>query len=85
MEMATKIFALGNSNAVRLPKIVMEALALKAEDPIIIEIVNNKEIVLRKKETSEQYTSIKALLCGYSGSYKPSEMDSAESIGRELI
>ena len=85
MELATKVFALGNSNAVRFPQIVMEALSLRTGDPIVMEIVNNKEITIRKETVEEPYPSIRALFAGYSGDYCPVEIDSGEIVGKELI
>ena len=34
MEIASKVFSLGNSNAIRVPRFIMEALSLHADDPI---------------------------------------------------
>ena len=83
MELTSRVFALGNSNAIRLPRIIMEALSLKAEDPITIEVVGQEELVIRKKEKSG-YPSIRELFDGYEGP-RPTEMDSSGPVGRELI
>lgn len=85
MELATKVFALGNSNAVRLPRSVMEALSLRTDDPITIEVISSSEIILKKGESKEHYPSIKTLFSGYTVNDKPTEMESCEAIGRELI
>ena len=85
MELTSKVFALGNSNAVRFPQIVMEALSLHTDDPIVMEVISNDEIRIRKKIESEPYPSIKKLFAGYSGTYHPVEMESSEALGRELI
>ena len=85
MVLSTKIFALGNSNAVRLPRVVMEALSLCTDDPITIEVTGDNEIMLKKSVPKEPYPAIKTLFAGYSGGYKPTEMDSCEAMGSEEI
>ena len=75
MGFTSRVFALGISNAIRLPRIVMEALSLKAEDPITIEVVGQDELVMRKKGKSG-YPSIRELFDGYEGS-RPAEIDAS--------
>lgn len=83
MEITSKVFALGNSNAIRLPHIVMEALALKSDDPITLEVVGQEELIIRK-QTPSGYPSIRQLMAGYTGE-GPTEMDCGGRMGRELI
>ncbi len=83
MEFTSKVFALGNSNAIRLPRIVMEAMSLKTDDPITIEVVDPNELIIRKQKTAA-YPSIRELFAGYEGE-RPAEMDAAGTVGREMI
>ena len=83
MEYTSRVFALGNSNAIRLPRIVMEAMSLKTDDPITIEVVNSGELIIRKQK-SAAYPSIRELFAGYAGRH-PTEMDTSGMVGRELI
>ena len=83
MEITGKVFALGNSNAIRIPHILMEALALKTDDPITLEVVGKDKLVIRKQALAP-YPSIRALFAGYAGE-RPREMESAGTVGRELI
>ena len=83
MELTSRVFALGNSNAIRLPRIIMEAMSLKTDDPITIEVVGQNELVIRKQKTAA-YPSIRELLDGYDGG-RPAEMDAAGTVGREMI
>ncbi len=83
MEIAGKIFALGNSNAIRIPHILMEALGLKSGDPITLEVVGKDELVIRK-QCAAPYPSIRELFAGYTGE-RPQEMESSGAVGRELI
>lgn len=85
MEISTKVFALGNSNAIRLPRLVMEAMGLKAEEPITLELVNNQELIVRKETVQKEYPSIKELFAGYHGGYRPAEADGDDGVGREVI
>jgi antitoxin component of MazEF toxin-antitoxin module len=84
MQLSTKIFALGNSNAIRIPKVIMEALSLNSEDSIIIEIINNDEILIRKQTTLKPYPSINKLFFGYTGTYNPVEIG-GDTVGKEQI
>ncbi|MBO7405908.1 MAG: AbrB/MazE/SpoVT family DNA-binding domain-containing protein [Clostridia bacterium] len=84
MEIASRVFALGNSNAIRLPRLIMEALSLKTDDPITIEVVNKDEIVI-KKQKEDRYPSIRELFAGYNGGYKAEEISACGTVGRELI
>ena len=83
MEITSRVFALGNSNAIRLPRIVMEAMSLKTDDPITIEVVNPGELIIRRQK-SAAYPSIRELFAGYTGGH-PAEMDASGIVGRELI
>jgi len=83
MELTSRVFALGNSNAIRLPRIIMEAMSLKTNDPITIEVVDSSELIIRKQKTTT-YPSIRELFAGYEGG-RPAEIDAACTVGRELI
>ena len=85
MEIASKVFSLGNSNAIRLPHLMMEALSLKAGDPITIEVLNHQELLVKKTANRATYPSIRELFAGYSGDYKPLEMEADDGIGKELL
>ena len=83
MEFTSRVFALGNSNAIRLPRIIMEAMSLKTDDPITIEVVDPSELIIRKRKTAA-YPSIRELFAGYKGE-RPVEMDASGMVGKELI
>ena len=84
MEITGKIFALGNSNAIRIPRIIMEALSLRTDEPVSIEVRNNREIVI-KKQVQEGYPSIQELFSDYTGELKPKEIPAVGIVGKELI
>jgi antitoxin component of MazEF toxin-antitoxin module len=84
MEVASRVFVLGNSNAVRIPRLIMDALSLRANDPVTLEVRDN-EMVIKKQERKTAYPSINELFEGYTGSYQPTEMESDGVVGREMI
>ena len=86
MKTLSKVFALGNSNAIRLPKLYMEALSLKPEDSITMEIVNGNQLLITKTIAEEDYPSINTLFQNHKDNeYKPAEIDAVGIIGKELI
>ena len=82
MEVSSKVFALGNSNAIRIPRILMEIMELHAEDPITMEVTGKNELIIRK-QTPTAYPSIRELMAGYTG-VTPEEPGGG-IVGRELI
>jgi len=69
----------GNSNAVRLPKALTDALNLYENDAVQINIEGNA-IVIRKRRPA----SLLELFEGYDGDYKSKEWDTGVPVGREL-
>lgn len=84
METAGKVFAIGNSNAIRIPKIILDALSLKSGDRVTME-TQGESIIVRKKKAEAGYPSIDELFEGYSGNYRPVEMDASDCVGREVF
>lgn len=83
MEITGKIFSLGNSNAIRLPKVIMEALSLKGGDPVTITVQGNDALIIKKASTKTR-RSIDELFEGYTGDYKVTEWDTG-TVGREVL
>lgn len=79
--MKTTIFKLGNSNAVRLTKNLLDELGLKTNDEITIETVNNS-IVIRKANTRK---NIKELFENYNGKYDTEMILDDKSVGGEML
>ena len=84
MEVASRIFVLGNSNAIRIPRLVMDALSLRANDPVTMEVRDN-ELILKKQVRKTTYPSISELFEGYTGTYQPTEIEANGIVGREMI
>ncbi|MCL2603174.1 MAG: AbrB/MazE/SpoVT family DNA-binding domain-containing protein [Defluviitaleaceae bacterium] len=82
--MTTTIQKWGNSNAVRLPKIIMDALFLKENDPIEI-IPQGDHIVLKKAtRTRRAKKSLEERFAEYTGDYECVEYDWGKAVGREF-
>jgi len=74
----TTIVKWGNSNAIRLPKSLTDALKLSVNDDVQINIEGNA-IVIRKPRP----TSLEEMFENYNKDYKPKEWDTGASVGRE--
>ena len=72
----------GNSQAVRLPKIILETARLKENDPVQIFAVQDKIII--KKPADVRHKTIKERLEGFSGEYAFEEWDTGEPVGKEV-
>jgi antitoxin MazE len=71
----------GNSQAVRIPKGILEVAALHENDRVQIS-AESEQIVIRK--ISRKHRTIKERLDGYEGDYKPAEWDTGETLGKEV-
>ena len=79
--MISNVFKLGNSNAIRLPKPIMESLGIQTNDEVKLTINDNK-LTIEKIGTKK---NIKELLKNYSGKYEINEFFNDKPIGRELL
>jgi antitoxin MazE len=82
--MTTTIQKWGNSNAVRLPKTIMDALFLKENDPI--EIIANDDHIILKKTTRKRRAkkSLEERFANYTGDYQCEEYDWGKPVGNEF-
>ena len=80
MEQAT-IRAWGNSQAIRIPKKVLDKLNLKVSDVLDISVENNS-LVLRK---SFEHKSFEERLAEYNGEISIVSFDWGEPVGREIL
>ncbi|MBR3624575.1 MAG: hypothetical protein IKN43_14650 [Selenomonadaceae bacterium] len=85
MEVTAKVFAIGNSNAIRIPQLIMKTLCLNANDYVNMRLNNDNELIISKKNQSKEYPSIKELFKGYAGDYIPKEFAPNDRRGMELI
>ncbi|MBO6177924.1 MAG: AbrB/MazE/SpoVT family DNA-binding domain-containing protein [Selenomonadaceae bacterium] len=85
MEVTAKVFAIGNSNAIRIPRLIMKNLSLNANDYVNMRLTDNNELIIRKKFKNEGYPSIKEIFKGYSGDYVPEEFAPNDRRGTEMV
>lgn len=78
--MLTSIQKWGNSQGIRLPKILLETLNWDDNENVIVTTADNKIII----ERAEKRKDIKELFAGYNGEYVPEEIDWGEPVGREI-
>ena len=83
----SSIFRIGNSQGIRLPKALLDALSFQVNDSVTIEVgSDNASIAIRKASPHVyDYISTKDLFAGYNGGYVPSEWDTEEPVGKETF
>ena len=71
----------GNSQAVRLPKAILNAANLRENDPVMID-VHDDSITLRKLPIRR---TLDDLFADYHGDYAPTEFDTGADVGLEVF
>ena len=79
--MEAKILKWGNSDAIRLPKVMLKELKLKTGDSICITKEGNKIIITK---ISKQFKTLEERFEDYKGTYKPTEVDWGKPVGNEI-
>ena len=85
MNYQTHIFMTGNSQAVRLPKALLEFLGFGSGDEVTLSADQEANAIIIQKAKPVPYKSIKDLFAGYSGDYRPAEWDTGQGVGKELL
>ena len=70
----------GNSQAIRLPKGILEAADLHENDRIEINTDNNVIVI---KRVNKKHKKLEERLAGYTGDYKSGEWNTGETKGNE--
>lgn len=78
--MYTTIQKWGNSNAVRIPKALLEMVELCENDKVKIEVQNGNLLIIPIKK----HKTLQERIAEYEGDYKCSEWDTGESVGKEV-
>jgi len=79
--MYTTIQKWGNSQAVRLPKGILEDAALRENDRVEIKTENGCIIISR---VNKKHRTIKERLAAYNGDYRSTEWDTGNPQGKEV-
>jgi len=72
----------GNSQAIRLPKAILEMARLGENEPVQI-LVEQEKIIIKKTATGKHKT-LKERLAGFEGEYVFEEWDTGAPVGREV-
>ena len=80
--MTTTIQKWGNSQGVRIPKILLDSINWSENEEVSINIEEDK-LVIEKAKTQNR-KNIKELFKDYKGEYKPEEIDWGEPKGEEI-
>lgn len=82
--MTTSIQKWGNSQGVRIPKYLLDAVKLSTNDEIVIRAENDM-LIIEKAPSPAPRKTIKELFEGYSDEdYTPQEIDWGERMGKEV-
>lgn len=79
--MFTTIQKWGNSQAVRLPKAVLEMASLKENDRVEIKVQDGNLVIIPVKKR----LSLKERIAEYQGDYHCSEWDTGKPAGKEVF
>jgi len=81
--MITTLSKWGNSQAVRLPKIVIDSLDFNENDKLEI-ITTNDSIILKKAKPKIKSKTIEERFEGFKGEYEPIDVDFGKPQGGEI-
>jgi antitoxin MazE len=82
--MTTTIQKWGNSQAIRLPKPVLETLSLQENDTVEIIAVNGSIVISKASRKRRAKISLEARFRNYVGEYSFEEYDWGNPVGREV-
>ena len=82
--MTTTIQKWGNSQGVRIPKILLDSVQWAENEQIIISVEDNKLVIEKAKDTNKKRKNIKELFANYKGEYEPIKIDWGEPEGKEI-
>ena len=81
--MTTSIQKWGNSQGIRIPKYLLDAVKLATNDEIDIRAESDM-LIIKKAVPTDAHKTIKELFAGYDGDYKPQEIDWGGQEGKEV-
>lgn len=78
--MTTKIQKWGNSQGIRIPKFILEAVHWNENENLVLKTDNDKLII----EKAERRKNIMELFANFDGEYVPIEMTWGDPVGEEV-
>lgn len=82
--MTTMIQKWGNSQGVRIPKVILDSVNWSENEKIVI-IVDNGKLVIEKAKEEHKRKNIKELFKDYKEDYTPVEIDWGKPEGDEIL
>lgn len=79
--MTTNIQKWGNSQGVRIPKILLDTVKWNENEQIVILVEDNKLVI--EKANNKKRKNIKELFENYEGEYEPVQVDWGNPVGEE--
>ena len=79
--MYTTIQKWGNSQAVRIPKAILEKAELNENDKVEIKVVDGNVMIIPVKK----HRTLEERIADYEGDYNCSEWDTGEQKGKEVL
>lgn len=79
--MYTTIQKWGNSQAIRLPKAILEMAQLNEDDKVEIKVQDGNVVIIPVKK----HLSLQERIAGYNGDYQCSEWDTGKPEGKEVL
>lgn len=80
--MKTTIQKWGNSQGIRIPKVLLDTVKWTENEQIVIFVKDNKIVIEKAKENKRK--NIKELFANYKEEYEPTEIDWGEPKGEEI-
>ena len=80
--MTTTIQKWGNSQGVRIPKILLDTVKWNENEQIVILVEDNKLVI--EKANNKKRKNIKELFENYEGEYEPVQIDWGNPVGEEI-
>ena len=83
--MTTTIQKWGNSQGIRIPKILLDSVQWTENEQITILVENNRIIIEKAQDKpTKKRKNIKELFADYKGEYEPIKIDWGEPEGKEI-
>lgn len=82
--MITVIQKWGNSHGIRIPKYILDAMNWQGNEQVEI-VADEEKIVIKKANLNHrERRNINELFDGFTGTYKPIEIEWGEPVGKEI-
>jgi antitoxin MazE len=82
--MVTTVQKWGNSQAVRIPKTILDELLIRENDPVDVTAENDAIVIKRASRKRRAKKSLEERFANYTGDYKCEEWDTGKPVGREV-